>query len=194
MGAPAVSWCIRTWGPSLSESGEGLTPERTADQKPRRRLWPETHLGWPLLRSGLESPGSPAGSRGSWQPRLGDLITVPIIPTTHTTHPHILLDHIGCFCPKPHSALFKESESWDCGNQMEGAFSIPVVAEWKSGLEVKQPEITKDWACCRGSGDNIPQSEGWPLRGQRAGCWGGGCASNPSSWVGAGLSWGQTPS
>lgn len=34
---------------------------------------------------------------------------------------------------------------------MEGAFSIPVVTEWNSGLEVKQPEITKDWACCRGS-------------------------------------------
>lgn len=108
-------------------------------------------MGQPLLRSGLESPGSPAGSTGSWQPGLGDLSPVPVIPTRHATHPHILLDHIGCFCPKPHSALFKESESWDCGSQMEGAVSIPVVTEWKSGLEVKQPEITKDWACCRSS-------------------------------------------
>lgn len=62
----------------------------------------------------------------------------------HTTaHPRILLDHIGYFCPKPHPALFKEWESWDCGNPVKKAFSTPAVTKWKSVLEAKQPEIAE---------------------------------------------------
>lgn len=51
------------------------------------------------------------------------------------------IDHIVYFWPKPHSALL---ESWDHGNRMKEAFSISVVTEWKSVLEIKRPEITKE--------------------------------------------------
>ena len=65
-------------------------------------------------------------------------------PPPTTARPHALLDHIGYFCPRPHSAVFEERESWDCGHPMGKAFTTPVVTEWNSVLEIKQPEITQE--------------------------------------------------
>lgn len=84
------------------------------------------------------------------------------------------MDPIGCFYPKPHSALFKESECWGCGNQKEEVFSILVVTEWKSGLEVKQPEITKGLGMLQRLLEKTLHKvrKGWPLiRAKGLGVW-----------------------
>lgn len=43
MGAPEVSLCIRLEDHHSQGQGKASRPERTADQKPRQRLWLETH-------------------------------------------------------------------------------------------------------------------------------------------------------
>lgn len=128
--------------------------------------------------------------------RLGDLSAMLVFPTTHGRPPSYSLGSYRLLVPKPHAALFKASESWGCGNQMEEAFSILVVTEWKSGLEVKQPEITKGLGMLHRLLEKILHKvrKEWPLkRAKGLGVWEmvihfrglqWGVASNSSSWVG----------